>query len=95
METIIDLIFFALAVIMMAATYVGAKNLSKSPVRVYLVNIVCGVIAGCLLGYQRSDIGFGLMVGIFLGLLFVLVGAVSRWQIKQFTELEQKQTKKK
>ena len=95
METIIDLIFITLGIVMMVATYIGAKNLSKSPVRVYLLNIVCGVVTGLLLGYLIGDILTGLTTGIFLGLLFVLVGAVSRWQIKQFTILEQRQTKKK
>jgi hypothetical protein len=95
METIIDLIFIMLGVVMMFATYVGARNLSISPVSIYILNIVCGVVTGLLLGYLIGDIIKGLTIGIFLGLLFVLVGAVSRWQIKQFTSLEQKQRKKK
>jgi hypothetical protein len=95
METIIDLIIITLTVVMMVATYVGVKNLFKSPVRVYLLDIVCGVIIGCSAVYPRGNILTGLTTGIFIGLLFVVVGAVSRWQIQQFTNLEQKQRKKK
>jgi hypothetical protein len=95
METIIALIFFTFTIAMVVATYIGAKSLSKSPVRVYLFDLVCGVVMGCLAGYQRGDISSGLTLGVLIGLLFVLVGAVSRWQIEQFTNLKEKQTKNK
>jgi hypothetical protein len=94
METIVNLIYLTLTTVMGVATYIGGKNLSKSPERIYLLDIICGVAIGCLAGYRRNDISSGLMLGVFIGLLFVLVGAVSRWQIRLFTELEQKRTEK-
>jgi hypothetical protein len=93
METIINFIYLTLTIVMMVATYTAARNFAKSPVRVYLLDIICGVIMGCLAGYRRNDISSGLILGIFIGLLFVLGGAVSRWQIGLFTELQQKRTK--
>ena len=95
METIINLIFLTLITVMGFGTYKSVKNLNKSPRKAYLLDMVCGLIIGCLVGYLRSDIGFGLIIGVFIASLFVIGGIVSRWQVGKFTELEQKQTKKK
>jgi hypothetical protein len=95
METFSNLIYITLFLALGIGTYIAAKDQTRSPIRIYLVDITCGVIMGCLAGYQRNDISSGLMLGVLIGLLFVLVGAVSRWQIKQFTNLQQKPTKKK
>ena len=94
METIINLIYLILLTVMGIGTYISAKNFNNSPFRVYLLDISCAVIMGCLAGYRRNDISSGLILGIFMGLLIVLVGEVSRRQIKYFTELAQKRNNK-
>jgi high-affinity Fe2+/Pb2+ permease len=93
METKFDLIFLTLLIVMGVGTYLRAKDLNKSPRIVYLLDLIFGVIIGLLVGYLRSDISFGLMIGVFVGFLFVLGGVVTRWQIRKFTELEDKHTK--
>ena len=94
METKFNMIFLALLTVMGVGTYLRAKDLNKSPRVVYLLDLIFGVIIGFLVGYLRHDISFGLMIGVFIGFLFVLGGVVTRWQIRKFTELEDKQTKK-
>ena len=94
METIITLIYLTLFIVMGVGTYISAKKITKSPARVYALDIICGLIIGCLVGYERNEISSGIILGFFIGLLFVIVGAISRWQIRLFTGLEQKRTKK-
>lgn len=88
MHTIVAYIILVFVMAMTISMYIISTNLKKNPGWLYLVICICGVALGLLLGYLRSDISSGLLVGILMASLSVFGGMIGRLQRQKFIDLE-------
>lgn len=88
MRTLIIYIISILIIAIGISGYIISTNLEKRPGRLYLFICTGGAMIGLLLGYLRSDISSGLLVGILMALLGVFSGMIGRLQRQKFIDLE-------
>ena len=89
METIVLYMIVSLLIVMGVGSYYIATDIKKKFGWLYLLNGLCGILLGLILGALRGDIISGLEVGAILALLYMFGGIVGRWQKQRFTELDQ------